>query len=53
LLIFKPIIYVLQVHIQQVGMAELKRAPRLRRATVELKNKEKKLLERHGLKARL
>jgi len=41
------------VHIQQVGQRELKRAPGLTKKQAEVKRKEKALLEKAGLKARL
>jgi acyl-CoA dehydrogenase len=41
------------VHIQQVGQRELKRAPGLSEKHAEVKRKEKALLEKAGLKARL
>ncbi|CAL1702305.1 unnamed protein product [Somion occarium] len=41
------------VHIQQIGQRELKRAPALAKRTVEIKQKEKLLLERYGAKSPL
>ena len=43
--------YFFQVHIQQVGQRELKRAPALARKAAEIKKKEAVLFEKHGLKA--
>lgn len=42
-----------QVHIQQIGQRELKRAPDLVKQTVEVKKKEKVLFEKYGLKPHL
>jgi acyl-CoA dehydrogenase len=42
-----------QVHIQQIGQRELKRAPALVRKNADLKKKEKALLVKHGIKAAL
>jgi acyl-CoA dehydrogenase len=42
-----------QVHIQQVGQKELKRASNLAARAGEIRKKEKVLLEKHGLKGRL
>lgn len=41
------------VHIQQVGQRELKRAPGLAERTRQIKLKEKAILEKAGLKAKL
>ncbi|KAH8106238.1 acyl-CoA dehydrogenase NM domain-like protein [Cristinia sonorae] len=41
------------VHIQQVGQRELKRAPALTRRAAEIREKEKKLVEKYGLKGHL
>ncbi|EIW82254.1 acyl-CoA dehydrogenase NM domain-like protein [Coniophora puteana RWD-64-598 SS2] len=41
------------VHLQQIGQRELKRAPELHRRAAELKEKEKAVWEKAGMKARL
>jgi len=41
------------VHIQQIGQRELRRAPALTKQTAAIKNKERLLLEKHGMKALL
>lgn len=42
--------YITQVHIQQIGQRELKRAPALAKRTAEIKRREKALFEKHGVK---
>jgi acyl-CoA dehydrogenase len=42
-----------QVHIQQVGQRELRRAPALAAKAQEVKKRENKLMELAGLKAHL
>jgi len=42
-----------QVHIQQVGQRELRRAPRIVGQAAELKKKERQVLEKAGYKAHL
>ncbi|OCH94256.1 acyl-CoA dehydrogenase NM domain-like protein [Obba rivulosa] len=42
-----------EVHIQQIGQRELKRAPALAKRTAEVKRKEKALLDKHGVKSKL
>ncbi|KAG8948808.1 hypothetical protein FRC04_009271 [Tulasnella sp. 424] len=42
-----------EVHIQQIGERELKRAPGLRAASEKAKKKEGSLLEKYGVKAKL
>lgn len=42
-----------EVHIQQIGERELKRAPSLRAASEKAKKKETALFEKYGVKARL
>lgn len=43
----------LQVHIQQIGQRELKRAPEVSKRLQEVKNKEKALFEKYNVKAHL
>lgn len=42
-----------QVHTQQVGQRELKRAPGLVKKAAEIKKKELEILEKAGFKSRL
>lgn len=42
-----------EVHIQQIGLRELRRAPELHKKTEALKKKEAELLSKHGFQARL
>lgn len=42
-----------QVHIQQIGQRELKRAPELAQKHLEFKKREKALMQQHGVKASL
>jgi acyl-CoA dehydrogenase len=48
-----PLTVLLQVHIQQVGQRELRRAPLLTRKAAERKKKEQELLEKAGFKSYL
>ncbi|TFY65098.1 hypothetical protein EVJ58_g2192 [Rhodofomes roseus] len=41
------------VHIQQIGQRELKRAPVIAKRIADIKQREKRLLEQHGIKASL
>lgn len=49
----KLISHLRQVHIQQVGQRELKRAPALAKKAAEVKRKEQLLLNQAGLKVHL
>jgi acyl-CoA dehydrogenase len=42
-----------QVHIQQIGQRELKRVPALAKRRDEVEKREKAMLQKYGLKARL
>lgn len=42
-----------QVHIQQIGQRELKRAPAVTKRFAEIKKKEKELLQRYNVKSHL
>lgn len=45
--------YLLQVHIQQIGQRELKRAPGITQRNTEVKKKEAALLAKTGIKSHL
>jgi acyl-CoA dehydrogenase len=49
----RALTFVSQVHIQQIGKRELKRAPALTKRYEEVKKREEAMMSKYGLKARL